>query len=177
MDYVVGFAFTSGPLPNTRVLLIRKNKPEWQAGKLNGIGGKIGDKPEYRHERPVDAMVREFAEETGVLSGAEDWHLYAVMHDGQHEHNVYCFESRVDRLYDKAETMEEEEVVRCRVDNILKPSIPLIPNLRSKLMLALDRESWRRPTFLVYGGQHFRRRILRRNQGETPLTRVAGPSR
>ena len=35
--YVVGFAFSADM---SRVLLIRKNRPLWMAGKLNGIGGR-----------------------------------------------------------------------------------------------------------------------------------------
>ena len=44
-NYVLGFAFSkSGQM----VLLIWKNKPEWQRGKMNGIGGKIelGEHPD-----------------------------------------------------------------------------------------------------------------------------------
>lgn len=38
--YVAGFLF--GPMPrHNYVALIRKNKPDWQKGKLNGIGGKV----------------------------------------------------------------------------------------------------------------------------------------
>ena len=35
---VVGFAFTED---RRSVILIRKNRPEWQAGRLNGVGGHI----------------------------------------------------------------------------------------------------------------------------------------
>lgn len=35
--YVVGFQFARR---GNLVTLIRKNHPEWQAGKLNGVGGK-----------------------------------------------------------------------------------------------------------------------------------------
>ena len=38
IKYVVGFAFNK---EKTKVLLIKKTKPDWQAGQLNGIGGKI----------------------------------------------------------------------------------------------------------------------------------------
>jgi hypothetical protein len=34
---VAGFLFRNN---DTEVALIRKNKPDWQKGKLNGIGGK-----------------------------------------------------------------------------------------------------------------------------------------
>jgi 8-oxo-dGTP diphosphatase len=37
MRYVLGFMFSSD---HSEVALIRKRKPEWQRGKLNGIGGK-----------------------------------------------------------------------------------------------------------------------------------------
>lgn len=55
-----------------RVALIRKAKPEWQKGKLNGIGGKIEE-----GEGPFAAMVREFREETGV--DHRDWGTFAEM--------------------------------------------------------------------------------------------------
>jgi hypothetical protein len=48
--YVVGLAFDD----EGRVALIEKNRPAWQRGLLNGIGGKIeGD------EMPVETMIRE----------------------------------------------------------------------------------------------------------------------
>jgi 8-oxo-dGTP diphosphatase len=55
--YVLGFAFD----PKTgRVLLVQKSKPEWQAGRWNGIGGHI-----EVGEKKYSAMLREFQEETG----------------------------------------------------------------------------------------------------------------
>lgn len=59
MEYVVGFLFSP---KRDAVLLIRKNKPEWQRGRLNGVGGKIEE-----GELPIDAMIREFQEEAGLL--------------------------------------------------------------------------------------------------------------
>jgi 8-oxo-dGTP diphosphatase len=45
--YACGFLFS---LDRTRVLLIRKRRPAWQAGRLNGVGGKIepGETPAKR---------------------------------------------------------------------------------------------------------------------------------
>lgn len=65
--YVVGFAFDY----LRRVWLIRKNRPEWQAGKLNGIGGKIEP-----NETSIEAMSREFMEEAGVLVPIKRWRLF-----------------------------------------------------------------------------------------------------
>src|SRR4051812_30781890 len=66
MEYVCGFMFDS----MNRVLLILKQKPEWQKGKLNGIGGKIEP-----GEAPIDAMVREFWEETQIHTERSEWDL------------------------------------------------------------------------------------------------------
>lgn len=61
--YVCGFLFSPD---RARVLLIRKNRPAWQAGRLNGIGGKIEP-----GEAPLDAMRREFREEASL--DLRDW--------------------------------------------------------------------------------------------------------
>ena len=76
--YVVGFMFNP---TEDAVLLIRKTHPNWQKGKLNGVGGRIED-----GESAVEAMRREFAEETGidhpkwfqfcVLGDARDWQIH-----------------------------------------------------------------------------------------------------
>ncbi len=63
--YVLGFIFDASA---ERVLLIEKQRPLWQAGKLNGIGGKIETK-----EKPVAAMVREAFEECHLFSKVHDW--------------------------------------------------------------------------------------------------------
>lgn len=71
MRYVDGFLFDD---EGANVLLIRKARPQWQAGLLNGIGGKIED-----GECPVDAMCREFAEETGITFNL--W-KHTIRHEG-----------------------------------------------------------------------------------------------
>jgi 8-oxo-dGTP diphosphatase len=69
--YVLGFAFDL----QGRVALIRKNRPDWQKDKWNGIGGKI-----EVDELPRDAMAREFLEETGVATKPEQWDVVGHMH-------------------------------------------------------------------------------------------------
>jgi 8-oxo-dGTP diphosphatase len=73
--YVVGFMFD---VDIKNVVLIRKKKPAWQAGRLNGPGGKIED-----GETPLEAMVREFREETGVAH--DHWNEFNVLrgHNGR----------------------------------------------------------------------------------------------
>lgn len=69
--YVCGFAFNS---QLSEVALIRKKKPEWQVGRQNGVGGKI-----EAGEAPLDAMVREFEEETTVKTDFFQWRHYAQL--------------------------------------------------------------------------------------------------
>lgn len=67
--YVAGFAFEG----NT-VALIEKQRPDWQKGRLNGIGGHIEP-----GETTVQAMVREFEEETGRGTSESEWMPFAVL--------------------------------------------------------------------------------------------------
>lgn len=64
-SYVLGFAFSED---DRSVLLILKNRPAFQAGKWNGVGGKI-EASETAHQ----AMVREFREETGLDWSPASW--------------------------------------------------------------------------------------------------------
>ena len=73
IQYCLGFLFDI--FDRDKVALIRKNRPSWQAGLLNGIGGKLEEGETYRQ-----AMVREFFEETGNV--AARWNLFAELFSG-----------------------------------------------------------------------------------------------
>lgn len=62
--WVLGFAFDD----LGQVALIHKARPTIQRGKWNGIGGSIEGR-----ELAVEAMVREFDEETGILLPKKAW--------------------------------------------------------------------------------------------------------
>lgn len=122
-EYVVGFAFNEDA---TKVVLIRKNKPTWQAGKLNGVGGKV--EPD---EIPEDAMQREFLEETGVLTYLDDWQNFLTIRgDG---FVLHCFRAFLD--ISGVRTVEREVVEV--VDTYPLPR-DTIPNLQWIVPLALD---------------------------------------
>lgn len=70
--YVVGFYFNSEV--HERVLLIEKQRPKWQKGRLNGVGGHVES-----DETPRMAMNREFREETGVGVGLERWEKFCEL--------------------------------------------------------------------------------------------------
>ena len=61
--YTIGFVFNKA---KDAVLLIKKRKPSWQAGYWNAPGGKI-----EQNETPLQAICREFREETGVVHAFE----------------------------------------------------------------------------------------------------------
>lgn len=95
-EYVCGFMFDRDM---ERVVLIRKSKPQWQAGKLNGVGGKVEIKETVKavpgltsgfhiYETPPEAMAREFLEETGYRTRPQDWRLFRTERFGLAASNV-----------------------------------------------------------------------------------------
>lgn len=95
--YVCGFMFA-----NNHVLLIKKLRPDWQCGKLNGIGGEVED-----GESEGQAMRREFREETGI--DCDNWQRFCVLRDerGWAVHFFYG----VGNIYSAQKTTDEEPVV------------------------------------------------------------------
>jgi len=127
MNYVVGFLFS---VSGTFVALIEKQKPEWQKGKLNGIGGKIEEGESQRA-----AMRREFEEETGAYVG--DWRQFAILnHSGN---TVYCFVAT--QTDQELKTMTGEKVDWYYVKDIDQQ--PVIGNLKWLIPLALDPDGLR----------------------------------
>lgn len=116
--YVIGFLFNS----KDSVLLIRKNRPEWQKGKLNGIGGHVEKGESY-----LQAMRREFFEEAGV--DIPDWQEFCQMHFP--EAIVACFKATGD--YKPIQKTDEE------LYSVIKTSLPynVIPNLRWLIPMAM----------------------------------------
>lgn len=131
--YVLGFLFRED---RRSVVLIRKQKPTWQAGLLNGIGGKVND------GEPIgSAMVREFWEETGVDTADCNWRPFAELsRDG---FRVHCFTAFNTDAWRRARTVEQEVVARHNLFTL--PGHKRVSNLLWLLELALDRN----------GGKHF----------------------
>lgn len=98
---VVGFMLSHD---RKLVALIRKNRPAYQKGKLNGIGGKLED-----HEQPIDAMVREFFEETGAQTTSADWTPFAKL--TSEKWHVWFYFTFGDVTSLKAMTDEQVEIV------------------------------------------------------------------
>jgi len=130
VEYVLGFAFSKN---RETVVLMKKNRPEWQAGKLNGIGGKI-EKGEFRYA----AMNREFEEETGVKLVDTPWTYFcALTKKDEFIVHVFCL---FDDIVLTAKTTEDEEVIIMPVDFNIIAKLGN-PNVHSLIGLALDRDN------------------------------------
>lgn len=122
-NYVAGFAYCDEFSGGSHVLLIKKNRPDWQAGKLNGVGGHIEP-----GESPLQAMVREFREEAGVH--VPSWRHFATVTD-ENRFRVEFFSTKLDfktAYQTHATTDEELQWVRLR-ELGYSWSRPIIPNL------------------------------------------------
>ena len=140
MDYCLGFAFTV----DGSVALIRKAKPAWQAGKLNGVGGKIED----FDPSPAHAMTREFIEETGVFLEPHLWReVGAVEFDGG---TVYVF-TITDPMIQFVLTTTIEEVKLYNEQWCLQNKHELLPNVLTFIYGSLMplNENRKRPRILL----------------------------
>lgn len=131
MIYVLGFAFTQD---HKSVVLIRKNHPTWQAGLLNGVGGKV----EETDKALQDAMAREFQEETGVKTSWRDWSLFTTMKGpADNPWVVFCFKGFFDFNLDLS-VVRDEPVNWFNVGTMA--NLDTIPNLKWLVPLALERQ-------------------------------------
>jgi len=126
MEYVVGFCID---LAQGQVLLVKKNRPEFQKGKWNGIGGKIEP-----GEQPIDAMVREFREEAGIQTAPIDW-IHTITLTGNNDQadsgkpfRVYYY--KMGRIYPPHESQMTDEVVSYKSYMRGLWDLPTLPNLR-----------------------------------------------
>ena len=126
IQYVCGFYFDH---TFQQVVLIWKNKPAWQKGKLNGVGGKIEE-----GELTYEAMRREFKEETGV--DHEKWHHLITLTGDDWRVFFYCAIGKV-KEFEYVQTMEEEEVAKIPVDRL--DDFDYIPNLQWLVPMAIYR--------------------------------------
>lgn len=126
MEFTLGFVFS----PNYRdVLLIHKQRPAWQAGKINGVGGKLEP-----GESPVEGVTREVYEETGLAVPPADWFATATMQAA--DWRVHVFSAVLSGNPNGAESRTDETVAWYPLD-----ALPdgMISNLTWLIPLCLDR--------------------------------------
>lgn len=123
--YVLGFIFSPA---FDKVLLIEKRKPQWQKGKLNGVGGKI-----ELFETHYAAMEREVFEEVGLRILAGSWNHRLVLQGD--DWLVHVFATTSPSL-SHAVQRELERPIIVPLDKPLPSNI--IPNLRWMIPLLID---------------------------------------
>ncbi len=127
MRYVAGLMFSED---STKLAMVIKNRPAWQAGLFNAIGGKIEE-----GEEPAACMAREFLEETGVQTLPSEWE-YLTMLDGSWG-QVTFFRMFGDRVHD-VKTMETEVI---QLVNPFALPMNTIGNIRWLVPLAMDKKT------------------------------------
>ena len=116
---------------------VQKNRPAWQDGLFNGIGGKIEP-----GEEALDAMIREFKEETGVTF--RDWlpfvHLAAERDRDTGEeqsYEIFFYKAFTDKVFDCI-TMTDEKILVNFVSEIPYRPTEYVRNLKWLVPMALD---------------------------------------
>ena len=129
-SYVCGFAFSKD---KRNVILIKKNRPDWQKGLFNGLGGHI-----EIGETPIEAMVREFCEEAGYKTYCDSWVPLIKISDSSLfcEWEVYFFFTFQE--IECCRTMTDEKLDIIKIKELRK--YKTIPNLKWLIPMALDED-------------------------------------
>lgn len=113
--YVLGFVMDE---KKEKIVLIHKNRPDFQAGKLSGLGGKIKE-----GETPKEAMKREILEESGLVIDDNNLNHIGVIEDNKKDDKdnfkVDVFHATSSNIT-KAKTLTDEEVIVFRISDALK---------------------------------------------------------
>ncbi len=126
--YSVGFLFSNDL---SKVALIRKIKPAWQKGKLNGVGGHVEDNENFRM-----CMQREFFEEAGILTVEDSWKLIAELNGPDWTMGVFA--SKFPEGRELPTFKHSPEQVAWYFTHSISSRADVIPNLHWLIPLCLD---------------------------------------
>jgi len=124
--YTLGFIFDQA---FSRVLLMHKQRPDWQEGRLNGVGGKIEP-----GEQSLACIVREAREETGLQTAVKEWICVGEIKSDSYSVDVYARIHKGEFL--DASTVTDEEIEWFDVNEL--PDA-VLPNLHWLIPLAIDK--------------------------------------
>lgn len=139
MDYVLVLAKKNWF--DGQVLVIEKNRPEFQRGRLNLVGGKVEP-----GETVSNAAVRELLEETGLIAAAQPL-LSGVIKCGSTNDkippgNIYCYIIYTTNGILKPNHDETEKVFWVNWDDLVTDK-RLMPNLKVIIpMMMLNSNGW-----------------------------------
>lgn len=135
--YTLGFLFS---FDKQKVALIRKERPNWQKGKFNGIGGHT-----EQGETAEECIEREFGEEVEYPSPYKtEWKKFALIDNPKY--TVDCFTALGDLTRVRGKTDEPIEVVNVDQIHPLRNK-DMIDNLPFLVAMAIDFIEDGRPSF------------------------------
>ena len=117
----------------SKVLLVHKQRPDWQKGRINAVGGKIEP-----YEEPLDCIKREVREETGLDVPRKDWIECGEVYFSSVDTSMYVFTTQW--LGDEADAVQcDHEEIEWFPYNHLPPNILtnltwLVPLCREKFV-------------------------------------------
>lgn len=136
--YTVGIIFNND---YTKVLLVHKQRPEWQKGKVNFVGGKY-----EAGETAQECITRETEEETTLAIPPTQWTYIGTIHQSQG--NVGILATQYNGNLADAAKNDHEEIEWCDVNDLPHNAIR---NLTWLIPLALEKLTYATPytTFSV----------------------------
>ena len=129
MNYVVGIV-TDG----SKILLLRKNNPDWQKGLYNGVGGKVD-----LDETPFEAIIRECQKEVGLE--ISNWSEIETIPLQSGVDLTYFFAVIEEEELKKAQGLEDERVEFFDIDNLPKNILKDLKEQIDKIFLKIESKS------------------------------------
>lgn len=114
-----------------QILVVRKNRPDWMAGRVNLIGGKI-----ELNETVTEAVRRECSEEVGYTPDS----VAIVGEVRDEDYIIYCAVIEEKYFVPKPRPEETEEFFWVRLDSLKNYNI--MPNLKVIVPLMLKNVSY-----------------------------------
>ena len=136
-NFTMGIIFSSDC---SNVYLLRKDHPEFQAGLLNGVGGKLEPGETY-----AGCMARE-AKEEGSYTG--EWNHLGSMRgntEGWGEYQCEVFYSIMDKKAKVPKTTEKEPIEMHPVADLPKLTAEMVPHLPMLIMASLAHNAATKP--------------------------------
>ena len=129
MNYVVGIV-TDG----SKILLLRKNNPDWQKGLYNGVGGKVD-----LDETPLEAIKRGCQKEVGLE--ISNWSEIETISLQSGVDLTYFFAVIEEEELKKAQGLEDERVEFFDINNLPKNILKDLKEQIDNIFLKIESKS------------------------------------
>ncbi|PUE67165.1 NUDIX hydrolase [Arcobacter lacus] len=129
MNYVVGI-ITDG----SKILLLRKNNPDWQKGLYNGVGGKVD-----LDETPLEAIKRGCQKEVGLE--ISNWSEIETIPLQSGVDLTYFFTVIEEEELKKAQGLEDERVEFFDINNLPKNILKDLKEQIDNIFLKIESKS------------------------------------